>query len=62
MDVEEHSVLTCAVRQGCEKTINYLVKKGARVNHEEPGGVTSLRLAVWANNTQAVRNLINIDL
>ncbi|CAG9860300.1 unnamed protein product [Phyllotreta striolata] len=59
VDVEEHSVLTCAARCGCVETIKYLIKKGARVNHEEPGGVTALRLAVWANNTPAVKVLID---
>ncbi|CAG9830783.1 unnamed protein product [Diabrotica balteata] len=58
VDVEEHSVLTCAVRQGYEENVRFLVKKGARVNHEEPGGVTALRLAVWANNCPVVKILL----
>lgn len=59
VDIEERSVLTVAVRQGNEEVIRYLVKAGARVNHEEPGGVTPLRLAVWANNAPVVRILLD---
>ncbi|KAJ8960761.1 hypothetical protein NQ318_020054 [Aromia moschata] len=58
VDIEERSVLTSAVRQGDEEAVGYLVKLGARVNHEEPGGVTPLRLAVWANNAPLVRVLL----
>lgn len=28
------------------------------MNHEEPGGVTALRLAIWANNAPLVRILL----
>ncbi|KAJ8968405.1 hypothetical protein NQ317_002350 [Molorchus minor] len=59
VDIEEKSILTSAVRQGSEEAVRYLVKLGARVNHEEPGGVTSLRLAVWANNAPVVRILLD---
>ncbi|XP_057667659.1 putative ankyrin repeat protein RF_0381 [Diorhabda carinulata] len=58
VDVEEHSILTCAVRQGCEETVRFLVRKGARVNHEESGGVTALRLGIWANNSAVVKILL----
>lgn len=59
VDIEERSVLTVAVRQGNEEAIRHLVKSGGRVNHEEPGCVTSLRLAVWANNAPVVRILLD---
>ncbi|CAH1183646.1 unnamed protein product [Phaedon cochleariae] len=58
VDIEERSVLTSAVRQGCDEIVRYLIQKGARVNHEEPGSVTALRLAVWANSLPVAKVLL----
>lgn len=50
-----------SVRHGSEEAVKILVNANVRVNHEEPGGVTPLRLAVWSNNTQIVRILMNAN-
>lgn len=58
LDIEERSILTLAVRQGSIESVSLLMKFNVRVNHEEPGGVTALRLAVWATNVPLVKVLL----
>lgn len=58
LDIEERSVLTLAVRQGSVESVTLLIQSNALINHEEPGGVTALRLAVWAANAPLVRVLL----